>query len=150
MDRTLPSTGHIGEHSQFTLLPRARCDNPATASPLGRPMCCHACAEYSTDGAYVLLIHQAFAAASASLMELMMQRKGLPDMLQAFKSYFLLARGDLFTTFLELAEAELERNAADVTVTRLQSLLELGRLIAGCDCLLSHRRSLRRCTIIWD
>jgi gamma-tubulin complex component 2 len=99
-------------------------------------MRCHTCAEYSTDGTYVPLIHQAFAAASASLMELMMQRKGLPDMLQAFKSYFLLARGDLFTTFLELAEAELERNAADVTVTRLQSLLELGRLMAAQDCLL--------------
>ena len=93
-------------------------------------------AEYSTDGAYVPLIHQAFAAESASLMELMMQRQGLPDMLQAFKSYFLLARGDLFTTFLELAEAELERNAADVTVTRLQSLLELGRLMAARGCLL--------------
>jgi len=71
-------------------------------------------------------INQTFAAASAALMELMTRREGLPDMLQAFKSYFLLARGDLFTTFLELAEAELERNAADVTVTRLQSLLELG------------------------
>ena len=99
-------------------------------------MRCHTCAEYSTDGTYVPLIHQAFAAASASLMELMMQRQGLPDMLQAFKSYFLLARGDLFTTFLELAEAELERNAADVTVTRLQSLLELGRLMAAQGCLL--------------
>lgn len=74
-------------------------------------------------------INQAFAAASAALMELVTRREGLPDMLQAFKSYFLLARGDLFTTFLELAEAELERNAADVTVTRLQSLLELGEAL---------------------
>ena len=73
-------------------------------------------------------INKAFAAAAAALMELMTGREGLPDMLQAFKSYFLLARGDLFTTFLELAETELERNATDVTVTRLQSLLELGRL----------------------
>ncbi len=74
-------------------------------------------------------------AASAALMELMTRREGLPDMLQAFKSYFLLARGDLFTTFLELAEAELERNAADVTVTRLQSLLELGEAHSGEDLL---------------
>ena len=71
-------------------------------------------------------INAAFASASSALLELMTKREGLPDLLRAFKSYFLLARGDLFTTFLELAEAELERNAADVTVTRLQSLLELG------------------------
>ena len=80
------------------------------------------------DGTYVQHINKAFAAAAAALMELMTGREGLPDMLQAFKSYFLLARGDLFTTFLDLAENELERNATDVTVTRLQSLLELGRL----------------------
>lgn len=84
------------------------------------------CAEYSTDGTYVQHINAAFASASSTLMELMTKREGLPELLRAFKSYFLLARGDLFTTFLELAEAELERNAADVTVTRLQSLLELG------------------------
>lgn len=85
---------------------------------------CHA--EYSANGMYVQHINAAFAAASSALMELMMVREGLPGMLGAFKSYFLLARGDLFSTFLELAEAELDRNAADVTVTRLQSLLELG------------------------
>lgn len=87
-----------------------------------------AIAEYGADGTYVQHINKAFAAAAAALMELMTGREGLPDMLQAFKSYFLLARGDLFTTFLELAETELERNATDVTVTRLQSLLELGGL----------------------
>ncbi len=75
---------------------------------------------------YVQHIKAAFASASSALLELMTKREGLPELLRAFKSYFLLARGDLFTTFLELAEAELERNAADVTVTRLQSLLDLG------------------------
>ena len=54
------------------------------------------------------------------------QEAGLCDTLGALKSYFLLARGDLFTTFAYVAEAELDKNASEVTLTRLQSLLELG------------------------
>lgn len=51
---------------------------------------------------------------------------GLRQTLAALKSYFLLARGDLFTVFVDIAEKELSKNAGDVILTRLQSLLELG------------------------
>lgn len=84
--------------------------------------------EYSTDGRYAQHIHAAFSAASAALLDLVTTEAGLRNSLAALKGYFLLARGDLFTVFLDIAEAELAKNAGDVILTRLQSLLELGVL----------------------
>ncbi len=46
--------------------------------------------------------------------------------LGALKAYLLLARGDTLTTFLDTADAELARPAAELSASRLQSLLELG------------------------
>lgn len=56
----------------------------------------------------------------------LLQKAGLREALAALKNYFLLARGDLFTVFVDIADAELTKTASDVILTRLQSLLELG------------------------
>lgn len=87
--------------------------------------CLCADAEYSADGGYAQHIQAAVGAASSALLDTV-TRAGLRQTLAALKSYFLLARGDLFTVFVDIAEAELAKNAADVILTRLQSLLELG------------------------
>jgi hypothetical protein len=71
-------------------------------------------------------IGQAFAAASAALLTHLTREAGLHDALAALKNYFLLARGDLFAIFMDAIEAELDRSASEVVLTRVQSLLELG------------------------
>ncbi len=60
-----------------------------------------------------------------------LQKAGLREALAALKSYFLLARGDLFTVFVDIADTELAKTASDVILTRLQSLLELGTHPSG-------------------
>lgn len=71
-------------------------------------------------------INQAFAAASAALLSHLTHEAGLHDTLAALKHYFLLARGDLFAVFMDGIEPELDKSASEVSLTRLQSLLELG------------------------
>ena len=51
------------------------------------------------------------------------------QVLEGLKHYFLLDRGDLLAAFLDTAEAELAKPAVDISVPRLQSLLELGTFL---------------------
>ena len=67
----------------------------------------------------------AYAAASAQLLDAV-QKAGLSKALGTLRGFFLLARGDLVTTFLDTAANELAKSAADVSLTCLQSLLDLG------------------------
>ncbi|EIE26959.1 hypothetical protein COCSUDRAFT_46296 [Coccomyxa subellipsoidea C-169] len=92
--------------------------------PIVRPLPPDVHIEYSADGGYAQHIHTAVSAASKALLDTVTQA-GLRQTLAALKSYFLLARGDLFTVFVDIAEMELSKNAGDVILTRLQSLLEL-------------------------
>ncbi|BDA43053.1 Gamma-tubulin complex component 2 [Coccomyxa sp. Obi] len=93
--------------------------------PVVRPLPANVHIEYSTDGSYTQHIHTAVTAASKALLDLVIQKAGLREALAALKSYFLLARGDLFTVFVDIADTELAKTASDVILTRLQSLLEL-------------------------
>ena len=65
----------------------------------------------------------------------MQQDLGLNRTLEALKHYFLLDQGDLLVTFLDTAEEELVKPASQVSVIRLQSLLDSGKLQP------MHRRS---------
>jgi hypothetical protein len=115
--------------------------------------CLCADAEYSADSGYAQHIQAAVGAASSALLDTV-TRAGLRQTLAALKSYFLLARGDLFTVFVDIAEAELAKNAADVILTRLQSLLELGANWVCCFMKKLEKKSYMPCGIrignMWD
>ena len=59
----------------------------------------------------------------------MLSNVGPAQVLEGLKHYFLLDRGDLLAAFLDTAEAELAKPAVDISVPRLQSLLELGTVL---------------------
>ena len=74
---------------------------------------------------YSGIIHQARHYASKVLLQHVMQKNQLMDHLVSLKRYFLLHEGDFLVHFLDLAGGELRKPAEDVTLTRLQSLLDL-------------------------
>ena len=71
-------------------------------------------------------IQAAFAASSQALLHLLQHHLGLNHTLAALKHYFLLDKGDMLHSFLDTAEEELGKLASEVSVIRLQSLLDLG------------------------
>ena len=85
-------------------------------------------AEYSSGG-YLQSIQLAFATSSQALLRLLQHDLGLNNTLAALKHYFLLDKGDLLVSFLDNAEEELSKPASEVSVIRLQSLLDLGQLL---------------------
>ena len=87
-----------------------------------------ASAEYGS-GSYVRHIQTAFAASSQALLHLLQHDLGLNHTLAALKHYFLLDKGDLLLSFLDSAEEELAKPAAQVSIIRLQSLLDLGEIL---------------------
>ena len=82
-------------------------------------------AEYGSSS-FLQNIQAAFTSSSAALLRLLQQDLGLNRTLAALKHYFLLDQGDLLVTFLDTAEEELAKPASQVSVIRLQSLLDLG------------------------
>ena len=89
-------------------------------------MCACACAEYGSSN-FMQNIQSAFTTSSAALLQLLQQELGLNRTLAALKHYFLLDQGDLLVSFLDTAEEELSKPASQVSVIRLQSLLDLGK-----------------------
>lgn len=83
-------------------------------------------AEYGSSS-FMQNIQAAFTSSSAALLRLLQQDLGLNKTLAALKHYFLLDQGDLLVTFLDTAEEELAKPASQVSVIRLQSLLDLGK-----------------------
>ncbi len=71
-------------------------------------------------------IQAAFARSSQALLHLLQHDLGLNNTLAALKHYFLLDKGDMLLSFLDTAEEELSKPASEVSVIRLQSLLDLG------------------------
>lgn len=84
-------------------------------------------AEYG-GGSFMQHIQTAFTTSSAALLGLLQQDLGLNRTLLALKHYFLLDQGDLLVSFLDTAEEELAKPASQVSVIRLQSLLDLGEI----------------------
>jgi len=72
-------------------------------------------------------IADAHARASAELLRVLLDEThgDLKARLHFLKRYFLLRQGDFLVHFLDVAGEELARPAADVSVERLQSMLEL-------------------------
>ena len=70
-------------------------------------------------------IERAFEHASAGLLRAVLDDGDLRARLRGLKKYFLLRQGDFLVHFVDIAGAELARPALDVSVERLQSMLEL-------------------------
>ena len=83
-------------------------------------------------------IQAAFGASSQALLRLLQHDLGLNHTLAALKHYFLLDKGDLLLSFLDSAEEELAKPAAQVSVIRLQSLLDLGEYLLATHNLSPH------------
>ena len=76
-------------------------------------------------------IERAFEHASATLLGAVLDDGDLRARLRSLKKYFLTHQGDFLVHFVDIAGAELARPALDVSVERLQSMLELSLKVEG-------------------
>lgn len=76
-------------------------------------------------------IERAFEHASAELLGAVLDDGDLRARLRSLKKYFLTHQGDFLVHFVDIAGAELARPALDVSVERLQSMLELSLKVEG-------------------
>lgn len=118
--------------------------------PVERPLPPDVHIEYS-NGGFMHSIQLAFATSSQALLRLLQHDLGLNNTLAALKHYFLLDKGDLLVSFLDNAEEELSKPASEVSVIRLQSLLDLAvrnssaasdPITEKLECFLDHRSLL--------
>ncbi|KAG0228795.1 hypothetical protein BGW42_001992 [Actinomortierella wolfii] len=76
-------------------------------------------------GKLVETIEQAYREANTRLLDLLLKEKQLLARLRSMKRYFFLDQSDYFTHFLDLAYSELKRPSREVSLTKLQSLMDL-------------------------
>ncbi len=77
------------------------------------------------SGTHAARINAAHRHASVALLRAVLGDGDLHGRLRAMKRYFLLDKGDFLVHFTDNAGEELARRAPDISVSRLQSLLEL-------------------------
>ena len=77
------------------------------------------------SGTHAARINAAHRHASVGLLRAVLGDGDLHGRLRAMKRYFLLDKGDFLVHFTDNAGEELARRAPDISVSRLQSLLEL-------------------------
>ncbi|KAF9084684.1 hypothetical protein BGX23_010317 [Mortierella sp. AD031] len=78
-----------------------------------------------SGGRLVDTIEDAYQYANRKLLDLLLKDKQLLGRLRSMKRYFFLDQSDYFTHFLDLASAELKRPSKGVSLTKLQSLMDL-------------------------
>ncbi|CAG8691693.1 4001_t:CDS:10, partial [Funneliformis mosseae] len=76
-------------------------------------------------GRFVDNIEIAYKCANGTLLDLLLKDQQLIARLRSIKRYFFLDQSDFFTHFLDLASTELKKPSKDVSLTKLQSLLDL-------------------------
>ncbi|KAG0269306.1 hypothetical protein DFQ27_003990 [Actinomortierella ambigua] len=76
-------------------------------------------------GLLVETIEAAYQEANTRLLDLLLKERQLLARLRSMKRYFFLDQSDYFTHFLDLAFAELKRPSREVSLTKLQSLMDL-------------------------
>lgn len=77
------------------------------------------------EGQYVERIEEAYTHASRTLLAVMMKERDLLGHLRSIKHYYLVDQGDFFVHLMDMAEGELRKTASDISLVRLESLLEL-------------------------
>lgn len=78
-----------------------------------------------SGGRLVDTIEDAYQYANKKLLDLLLKDKQLLGRLRSMKRYFFLDQSDYFTHFLDLASAELKRPSKEVSLNKLQSLMDL-------------------------
>jgi gamma-tubulin complex component 2 len=76
-------------------------------------------------------INEAYSYANTSLLNLLITTHALPDRLRSLKHYFFLNQSDFFTHFFDLASHELKKSSKLISLTKLQSLLDLSLRLPG-------------------
>ncbi|KAK9446499.1 Spc98 family-domain-containing protein [Limtongia smithiae] len=77
------------------------------------------------DASVLSNINSAYAHANSYLLSLLVSTHKLPERLTSLRHYFFLDQADFFTNFLDVAAHELRKPAKAVSVSKLQSLLDL-------------------------
>jgi gamma-tubulin complex component 2 len=70
-------------------------------------------------------IDSAYLSANTALLQLLITQQSLFPRLRSLKHHFFLDHGDSFTHFLDLAQAELTKRARHISLSKLQSLLDV-------------------------
>lgn len=78
-----------------------------------------------TSEAFRAEIDAAYLAANGELLQLLISERALFLRLRSLKHHFFMDQGDSFTHFLDSASQELSKKAKHVSLTKLQSLLDL-------------------------
>ncbi|KAG9300602.1 hypothetical protein G9A89_005202 [Geosiphon pyriformis] len=76
-------------------------------------------------GRFVENIEIAYKRANRTLLDQLLKDQQLLARLRSIKRYFFLDQSDFFTHFLDLASPELKKPSSQVSLTKLQSLLDL-------------------------
>ncbi|KAK7256170.1 hypothetical protein RIF29_29607 [Crotalaria pallida] len=80
---------------------------------------------YGSNHHYLECIKAAYKFASGELLNLIKEKYDLLGKLQSIKHYLLLDQGDFLVHFMDIARDELARKPDEVSVEKLQSLLDL-------------------------
>jgi gamma-tubulin complex component 2 len=80
---------------------------------------------FNIDKRFLENINSAYSYANTSLLNLLITTHALPARLRSLKHYFFLDQSDFFTHFLDLASNELKKSSKLISLTKLQSLLDL-------------------------
>eukprot|EP01052_Picozoa_sp_SAG31_P031681 SAG31_NODE_3383_length_4335_cov_2.093012_3_plen_235_part_00 len=82
---------------------------------------------------YTQNIQAAHDFASSKLLQLMMDELKLVQRLRSLKRFFLLDQGDFFVHFMDVADSELSKNIADISLAKLRSMLDLSLRSSTAD-----------------
>jgi len=77
------------------------------------------------EGRYKIEIDLAYHSANKALIDLIFKEQHLVDRLRSIKHYLFLDQSDFLTHFLDIASSELEKRSKDISLTKLQSLLDI-------------------------
>jgi len=77
------------------------------------------------EGRYKVEIDLAYHSANKALIDLIFKEQHLIDRLRSIKHYLFLDQSDFLTHFLDIASSELEKRSKDISLTKLQSLLDI-------------------------
>ncbi|KAL0919376.1 hypothetical protein M5K25_011467 [Dendrobium thyrsiflorum] len=80
---------------------------------------------FGSDHHYLECVKIAYDFASCELLNLVKEKYGLIGKLRSMKRYFLLDQGDFLVHFMDIAMEELVKRPEDISVEKLQSLLDL-------------------------
>ncbi|KAK9939180.1 hypothetical protein M0R45_015886 [Rubus argutus] len=80
---------------------------------------------FGSNHRYIECIKSAYDFASSELLNLMKEKYDLMGKLRSIKHYLLLDQGDFLVHFMDIARDELMKKLDDISVEKLQSLLDL-------------------------